>query len=226
MSSVLDPTFSDDTKEFETKRINLFAVLDQAEKELGSKIKKTTSADTRHVLGGRTAAQQQRGPGGGRSLTKQFRGKDSLFVKPEVPPWRIIEKQKAPDFKLHPHKWTRYSLANVNEMNDKSNAAAAFAFLEEMRIRKNGDCDEGENGSEDQKIVFNRAVVEKFKGPPSPVAQPKASFCSSKLIMPEYDFGKKVQRKQKNRPQRATGETGSGKEIILGHLIMEDEPED
>lgn len=233
MSSVLDPTSGDDAKEFETKRINLFAVLDQAEKELGSKIKRTAAADARHVLGGggggRTAAQQQhhRGSGGDRSLTKQFRGKDSLFVKPEVPPWRIIEKQKAPDFKLHPHKWTRYSLADVNEMNDKSNAAAAFAFLQEMRTRKSGDDGDNENGDGDRKIVFNRAVAERIKEPPSTAAQPKASFRSSKLIMPEYDFGKKVQRKEKNRPPRATGESSaSGKEIKLGHLMMEDEPED
>jgi len=180
--SFQDPTFVGDTVEFQSKRTNLFAVLDQAEKDLGSKIKKTTAADAHDILNGRV----ERKPGV-RSLTKQFRGKDSLFVKPEIPPWRIIEKHRAPDFKLHPHKWTRYSLADVNEMNDKSNAAAAFAFLKEMQTRKcKSDDDNDEN---DKKIVFKKIIK-----PEEP--EVKASFQSSKLVMPEYEFGKKIQKKK------------------------------
>lgn len=205
--SFQDPTFEGDTEEFQTKRTNLFAVLDQAEKDLGSKIKKVTATDARDILSGRVERSRTN-----RSLTKQFRGKDSLFIKPEIPPWRIIEKQKAPDFKLHPHKWTKYSLADVNEMNDKSNASAAFAFLKEMQTRKSK---EGENIDEDEKkIVFKRIVK-----PEEP--EVRASFQSSKLIMPEYEFGKKIQKK-KNRPERKTDGNGTSKEIKLGHL-MEDE---
>lgn len=203
--SFQDPTFVGDTKEYQNKRTNLFAVLDQAEKELGSKIKKATVADAHDILNGRVDRRPNR------SFTKQFRGKDSLFVKPEIPPWRIIEKHRAPDFKLHPHKWTKYSLADVNEMNDKSNAAAAFAFLKEMQSRK---CKDGDNDNEEKKIVFKRTVK-----PIEP--EVKASFQSSKLIMPEYEIGKKVQKK-KNRPECTTDGIASNKEIKLGHL-MEDE---
>lgn len=211
--SFQDPTFAGDTQEYQNKRTNLFAVLDQAERELGSKITKATAADAHDILNGRVERRPNR------SVTKQFRGKDSLFVKPEIPPWRIIEKHRAPDFKLHPHKWTKYSLADVNEMNDKSNAAAAFAFLKEMQTRRCGD-DGGGNadaGAVEKKIVFKRTVE---SGEP----EAKASFLSSKLIMPQYEFGKKAQKK-KNRPERQTDGIASHKEIKLGHL-MEDEDDE
>jgi hypothetical protein len=204
--SFQNPTFDGDSEDFQTKRTNLFAVLDQAEKELGSKIKKVTTADAHDILNGRVERRH------GRSLTNKFRGKDSLFVKPEIPPWRIIEKHRAPDFKLHPHKWTRYSLADVNDMNDKSNAAAAFAFLKEMQTRKShGDQNDNE---ESKKIVFKKTVKSKE-------SEVKPSFQSSKLVMPEYEFGKKIQKK-KNRPERQSDGATTNKEIKLGHL-MEDE---
>lgn len=207
--SFQDPTFVGDTDEFQTKRTNLFAVLDQAEKDLASKIKKATTADAHDILNGRVERRH------GRSLTKQFRGKDSLFVKPEIPPLRILEKHKAPDFKLHPHKWTKYSLADVNEMNDKSNAAAAFAFLKEMQSRK---CHDDEN-EEDKKIIFKKIVK-------SNEPKVKASFQSSKLVMPEYEIGKKIQKK-KNKLEHKTNEilTSINKEIKLGHLMEDEEDE-
>lgn len=207
--SFQDPTFAGNTEEFCNKRTNLFAVLDRAEKELDSKITKTVAADAHDILNGRPA----RRPCSSRSMTRQFRGKDSLFVKPEIPPWRIIVKHRAPDFKLHPHKWTKYSLADVNEMNDKSNAAAAFAFLKEMQTRKSSD-DDGRGGDEEKKIVFKRTAEPE-------AVEAKPSFRSSKLVMPEYEFGKRVLKKR-TRPERKTDGTGVGKEIKLRHL-MEDE---
>lgn len=207
--SFQDPTFDGDRQEFYSKQTNLFAVLDQAEKDLGSKIKKATPADMHVILNGRVERKT------GRSITKQFRGKDSLFAKPEIPPWRILAKHRTPDFKLHPHKWTKYSLADVNEMNDKSNAAAAFAFLQEMKTRK---CHDNENVNEqEKKIVFKK--IEKSKE-----CEVKASFQSSKLVMPEYEFGKKIQKK-KNKPEQKLNETVTKKEIKLGHL-MEDEDDE
>lgn len=206
--SFQDPTFVGDTDEFQAKRTNLFAVLDQAEKDLGSKIKKAITNNEHDILNGRIERRS------GRSLTKQFRGKDSLFVKPEIPPLRIIEKHKPPDFKLHPHKWTKYSLADVNEMNDKSNAAAAFAFLKEMKSRKCHD----EEDEEDKKIVFRK--VDKLNEP-----KIKASFQSSKLVMPEYEFGKKIQKKINKMERKRDILTRTNKEIKLGHLMEDEEDE-
>lgn len=208
--SFQDPTFVGDTPEFQNKRTNLFAVLDRAEKELASKIKRTAPADAHDILNERRTSAR-------RSLTKQFRGKDSLFLKPEIPPWRILHKNRPPDFKLHPHKWTKYSLADVNEMNDKSNAAAAFAFLKEMRTRKSN----GGGGSDDneaKRIVFKRVATLN-----EPEVRGGSFQNSSKLIMPEYQFGQKTHKK-KNRPECKTDThfVCGSKEIKLGHL-MEDE---
>lgn len=207
--SFQDPTFTGDSPEFQNKRTNLFAVLDQAEKDLGSKIKKTET-NVHDILNGHRAIRRSY-----RSLTNQFRGKNSLFVKPEIPPWRILEKHKAPDFKLHPHKWTRYSLADVNEMNDKSNAAAAFAFLKEMQTRKNNGDDDNDD---DKKIVFKRVVK-------SNEPKVKASFQSSKLVMPEYQFGKKTQKKKTQPECKTDGTVITNKEIKLGHLMEEENDE-
>lgn len=210
-SSWQEPAAADE--EFRNRRTNLFAVLDQAEKDLGSKIAKTVATDAADImLGGRADTR----PGGGRLLTKRFRGKDSMFVKPEIPPWRIIAKHRAPDFKLHPHKWTKYSLADVNDMNDKSNAAAAFAFLDEMHARRKSDGGgSGDDGN--RKIVFQRTAT---AGDEMPDAKP--SFRSSKLVMPEYEFGRKAPK-----PRRAECKTDDrtvvGNEIKLGHLMEDDE---
>lgn len=216
--SFQDPTFVGDTQEFQAKRTNLFAVLDQAERDLDSKIMKIESADPGDVLHNDRVVHGK----SGRSRTRQFRGKDSLFVKPEVPPWRILVKNQAPDFKLHPHKWTKYSLADVNEMNDKSNAAAAFAFLKEMETRKSRDGEDNGGNEEGKKILFKRLVKPKehLKEPYT-----KPSFKSSKLVMPEYEFGKKLQKK-KNLPKVKSDETTScSTQITLEHL-MEDETDE
>ncbi|XP_050524596.1 uncharacterized protein LOC126896139 [Daktulosphaira vitifoliae] len=197
-------------EEFQAKRTNLFAVLDQAEKDLESKIPKAAVIDTHDILNGRVERNRSN-----RSLTKQFRGKSSLFAKPDIPPWRILEKNKMPDYKLHPHKWTKYSLADVNEMNDKSNAAAAFAFLKEMKTRKIENTEE--NLEKGTKIVFKR--VEKSKE-----EDLKPFYKSSKLVMPEYEFGKKIKKKKTVSDRKINSNTITT--IKLGHLIDEEDIDD
>lgn len=226
-SSGQQPEADDDSRaeeEFRNRRTNLFAVLDQAEKDLGSKIAKTVAADARDIALGHSADTRT---GGGRLLTKRFRGKDSLFVKPEIPPWRIIEKHRAPDFKLHPHKWTRYSLADVGDMNDKSNAAAAFAFLDEMHARKKcgGGGDDGDDddrsGGDRKKIVFQRTVTARETN------ETKPTFRCGKLVMPEYEFGKKAQKPRRADDRKtADDRTAATKEIKLGHLMEEDDDDE
>jgi len=82
-----------------------------------------------------------------------------------------------------------------------------------MQTRKcKSDDDNDEN---DKKIVFKKIIK-----PEEP--EVKASFQSSKLVMPEYEFGKKIQKK-KFCPERKTDETTTAKEIKLGHLMEDDE---
>ncbi len=38
-----------------------------------------------------------------------------------------------PDFKKNPDKWTKYSLADVDNVTDRSNTAAAFQFLKTIK---------------------------------------------------------------------------------------------
>ena len=38
-----------------------------------------------------------------------------------------------PDYKKNPDKWTKYSLADVDNMTDRSNSAAAFQFLKALK---------------------------------------------------------------------------------------------
>jgi hypothetical protein len=68
---------------------------------------------------------------------KQFRGKESIFKRPDAPPPRFKNKG-VPDYHRHPHKWIRYSLGDVSQedMSDQSNTAAALSFLKEMQERK------------------------------------------------------------------------------------------
>ena len=46
---------------------------------------------------------------------------------------------RTPDYKIHPEKYTKYSLEDVDEMSSASNSQAAFAFLEERRKLREGE---------------------------------------------------------------------------------------
>ena len=48
---------------------------------------------------------------------------------------------KTPDYKLHPERWTEYSLEDV-DVSDSTNKLAAFAFLQERRAMKDSEMKE------------------------------------------------------------------------------------
>lgn len=50
-------------------------------------------------------------------------------------------RQRTPDYKMNPEKWTKYSLEDVDneDMTESSNTKAAFAFLEERRKLREGE---------------------------------------------------------------------------------------
>lgn len=72
-----------------------------------------------------------------KSETRQFRGKESIFKRPEGPAPRN-KCHIIPDHHRNPHKWMKYSLDDVstNDMTDRSNARTAFAFLNELKARR------------------------------------------------------------------------------------------
>ncbi|XP_018567300.1 protein TSSC4 [Anoplophora glabripennis] len=160
-----------------------------------------------------------------RSITKHFRGKESIFKKPQnVAPKNYINR--IPDFKKNPHKWTRYSLDDVREedISDKGNTKAALSFLKELEERKSQemDCDQEQVDQPVKKIIFKKhtSTVIGPKDDENPDTC-KPSFRSSKVVMPEYVVGQKMKKEKKNKSLKA----GKGKELKLDHLFESEENE-
>lgn len=72
-----------------------------------------------------------------KSETKRFRGKESIFKRPEGPAPRSVSRN-IPDYRRNPHKWMKYSLDDVSndDMTDRSNTQVALSFLKELKARK------------------------------------------------------------------------------------------
>lgn len=153
-----------------------------------------------------------------RRITKQFRGKESIFKKPHVPLRR--SPNKIPDYCVNPHKWTKYSLEDVpnEDMSERGNTAAAMSFLKEINKRKENESEiEADVG---EKIVFKKSIA--LKSPKSDMQtseETEKSFRNSKVIMPEYVIGQKI-KKQKNKKQSEM--RSSSKQLKLDHLLDED----
>lgn len=167
--------------------------------------------------------------------TKHFKGKVSIFKKPEIPPPRNY-RQTIPDFRRNPHKWKRYSLCDVSEddMSDKSNTAAAMAFLNEIKSNKSG---EDEPMQCDEKIMFKQPVrpksgslgscVVQLSKEDSPGEDGTSYFRGSKLIMPEYVVGEKNKKiKSKKDDCNKEDKSTEMKEIKLNHLTEFDDGSD
>lgn len=153
-----------------------------------------------------------------RHETKQFRRKESIFKKPQNPVFRNYFN-KMPDFKKNPHKWTKYSLEDVQEMTDESNRKAAFDFLKQLADRQRNEEKLEELPS---KIEFNKHVkICNTKEPieKTPEDSEGATFKDSKLIMPEYVVGKKPTKTK--RPKGVKPDKGV--QLRLDHLDFEDE---
>ncbi|KAG8237855.1 hypothetical protein J437_LFUL002464 [Ladona fulva] len=171
-----------------------------------------------------------------RRQCKKFRGKESIFKVPDVPPLKLTS---IPDFKRHPHRWVRYSLGDVSadDMSEQSNRAAALSFLREVDERKRRETEEeDEMDKADKKpIVFRNpkgkmAVPEKKDCKVSEVddEETKPHFVSTKLVMPEYVVGEKRSKKRTRHDAKASKD-GSSKclssSIKLDHLNDEDDNE-
>merc|ERR1712154_125899 len=112
----------------------------------------------------------------------KFRGKESLFreetpgfKKPSRPGNRPDEPPRnrkvpyedrgsrgrrggknAPDFRVNPEKYTKYSLADVDLPTNNSNSQAAFAFLDEVKKRKSGESTDEVKVQEGAKFTFKK----------------------------------------------------------------------
>ncbi|KAF7666801.1 hypothetical protein LDENG_00093670 [Lucifuga dentata] len=98
-----------------------------------------------------------------RPLPPAASGKSS---QPRVSSSRPAEKRPAPDYLLHPERWTHYSLEDVAETSDHDNSRAALHFLSSLRQSKQ------EPSSSPEKILFSRP---NRLGPKQPADEPSAS---------------------------------------------------
>ncbi|KAK2582340.1 hypothetical protein KPH14_004676 [Odynerus spinipes] len=190
-------------------------------------------------------SQQREGGRKRKHETHKFRGRQSIFKRPEGPAPRSIYRS-VPDYHRNPHKWIKYSLDDVSneDMTDRSNTHAALSFLKELKARKEAklmkmDIDKTVTHSNDNKISFRSRKNEStstiaFKKPESesieseslPVivcTDDKPMFKNSKIIMPEYVVGQKQVKKIKKNKLPNT--SCSSRQIKLDHLQDLDEDE-
>jgi len=180
--------------------------------------------------------------------TKKFRGKESIFKRPEGPAPRATFRN-IPDYHRNPHKWIKYSLDDVSneDMTDRSNTQAAMSFLRELKARgkkeevrvvqceENMDIEPCKSSIEMQfkpkKLATLKSEV-RFRKPPvisenSEIivieSDVRPVFRSSKIILPEYVVGQKP--KKINKQNRPVVKIDRSKELKLDHLQEPDEEE-
>lgn len=174
--------------------------------------------------------------------TKKFRGKESIFKRPEGPAPRA-NFRNIPDYHRNPHKWVKYSLDDVSseDMTERSNMQAAMSFLKELKARREKEevdqCEEKmdiESELQDSVEFKKRTSSQvKFRKPRAKdtaedsknVIDSKLVFKSSKIILPEYVVGQRPTKKisKQNRP---VVKVDRSKELRLDHLQEPDEEED
>ncbi|XP_012528531.2 protein TSSC4 isoform X2 [Monomorium pharaonis] len=184
--------------------------------------------------------------------TKRFRGKESIFKRPEGPAPRA-NFRSIPDHHRNPHKWTKYTLDDVSseDMTERSNMQAAMSFLKDLKSRKRkenvDECDEEmdiepcesntqsnsrrfksrKSASSSSRITFRKPQTAKETANDGAVineTDDKPVFRSSKIILPEYVIGQKPKKTCKqNRPMVKVDRS---KELRLDHLQEPDEEED
>lgn len=173
---------------------------------------------------------------------RKFRGKESIFKRPEGPAPRA-NFRNIPDHHKNPHKWVKYSLDDVSseDMTERSNMQAAMSFLKELKARREKEevdqCEEKmdielESDSQDSVEFKSKKCTSqiRFKKPQTKGAtensetDSKLVFKSSKIILPEYVVGQRNPKKPKqNRP---VVKVDRSKELRLDHLQEPDEEEE
>lgn len=184
--------------------------------------------------------------------TRRFRGKESIFKRPEGPAPRALNRS-IPDYHKNPHKWMKYSLDDVSndDMTEQSNTRAALSFLNELRARRSVeqtediekmDLSELPTEKEQSKIVFKSRNIKatsevQFKKPENDTEETfsrpvivdhddKPVFRSSKIIMPEYVVGQKqIKKVKKDKPAHIL-KMDRLKQLKLDHLEELDEEQD
>jgi len=144
------------------------------------------------------------------------------------------KRKHTPDYRLHPEKYTMYSLGDVpkDNLTEASNTNAALEFLRQKREEKYetelSKCQNNQEASTSgESVTFEMDTSEKieFKKPvdKNVLSESKGRYAGGKLCMPEYVVGQKKDK----ACVRQRSDIASGQVIGLGHLdeenIMGDE---
>lgn len=160
---------------------------------------------------------------------KQFRGKESIFKRPEASIKDCLRAKTIPDYIKNPKRWVYYSLEDVtqDQMSEKTNTATALALmqkLEQETVKPDMEID-----SDD--ALFKKPIFQVSSTVKKPVSVPdeKTVFKNNKIIMPEYVVGQKVPKKEKKArklPKKSTDSDAKKASLVLNHLFEDDVDEE
>lgn len=208
-----------DPADFVQKRKALFESLACAEKDLvGSSLHQQAAVTLRDLESPEVGGPPKRKK---TDLLPRNNRKESIFKKPSLPIDKCLKPRLRPDYQVNPDKWKKYSLEDV-ETSDRSNSAAAFAFLREIEKRKEAAELEATPAGGSQKIVFKKST--KLRPVEEAEEEDKPTTRGSKVVMPEYVVGQKRQRKS-DKPRRL-GDSSKDKrsqQLKLDHLNEEED---
>lgn len=205
--------------DFTQKRKNLFDCLDNAEKSLvGTSLQQQSSVKVQDF-----SAQDRLKPSNKRLKpeVRTFRKKESIFKRPELPITKCLPVRHVPDYQKNPQKWKKYSLEGV-DISDNANTSAAFAFLKEIDARK-GDNEE-RIVELPSKIEFKKSTMFTANRSKGEEDDETTSMRGTKVVMPEYCVGQKLNKKHK-KPPPSTKKPSNTKALKLNHLFEEEENE-
>ncbi|XP_047993411.1 uncharacterized protein LOC125231866 [Leguminivora glycinivorella] len=161
---------------------------------------------------------------------KQFRGKESIFKRPEASMRDCLRARGAPEYMKNPKKWVYYSLSDVTpeQMSDSTNSATAHAFIRELEEREAAKTRMEQDFEGPEEFVFKKPIFHvsaTVKKAPEPET-PKAVFKSSKVLMPEYVVGR-AQKKEKKSVRKQLAENNADDvekkaALKLNHLYEDD----
>ncbi|XP_054757696.2 U5 small nuclear ribonucleoprotein TSSC4-like [Lytechinus pictus] len=136
-------------------------------------------------------------------------------------------QQKTPDYKMHPERWTEYSLEDTDVSGESANKRAAVDFFRDLRKRK---AEEQREQAWDAdlytgKLEYKKPVL-KSNTEQSDQTDKKQSY-GDVHKMAEFQFGQSKPKVRKLPSERASSSQGSGSSISdsisLGHLGEEED---
>lgn len=164
---------------------------------------------------------------------KQFRGRESIYKRPEANIRECLRAKTIPDHIINPQKYKYYSLADVTpeQMSDSTNTATALAYIREMEEREAAQS-VMETETDPDEGVFKKPtfhISSALRRAPKPEEKP--IFKNNKIVMPEYVVGVSTKKKEKkvtshlvkkDKSQKSE-DSGTKLELKLDHLFEEDD---